>query len=147
MKNCVKKTFLWSNFYYHGNDMIHIMKIYTTNHSHCHQLVLLTKRAVMDWVSKSSNRTNSKGFAQPKSLPSVPMSRYLNKSFSDFDSTNYWHILILTGNWYYFESHGATDFYAMCSTVFSARLQGYVCRLQRSFLHPRIKQSKHHQSS
>ena len=49
MKNCVtKKTFLRSNFHYHGNDMINIMRICTTNHSHYYQLILLTKQAVKD---------------------------------------------------------------------------------------------------
>ena len=43
MKNCEQKT-LWSNFHYHGNNMIHIMKICTKNHSHYHQLVALIVR-------------------------------------------------------------------------------------------------------
>ena len=28
-----KKTFLWSKFHYHGNDMKLLMKFYTINHS------------------------------------------------------------------------------------------------------------------
>ena len=33
-KKCEEKTFLWLNFLYYKNDMIHIMKIHILNHSH-----------------------------------------------------------------------------------------------------------------
>ena len=32
--------------HYDENNMIHILKIYTTNHSHSYYLVLITKRAI-----------------------------------------------------------------------------------------------------
>ena len=46
MENCEQKKLFYDFFHHHGNDMIHIMKIYTTNHSHCQQLVPLTKQTV-----------------------------------------------------------------------------------------------------
>ena len=57
-----KKTFIKSNFHYHGNDIIRIMKIYTTNHSHYHLLlILLTKRAVEVIESKIPIHKESAG--------------------------------------------------------------------------------------
>ena len=43
--------------------MIHILKIYTTNHSHYHQLVSLTKRNVREqvkqiWAAKGTRPPN-----------------------------------------------------------------------------------------
>ena len=49
MENCEKITFLWLKFHYYGNDMVHIMKIYTTNCSHYHRLVSITKWAGRVW--------------------------------------------------------------------------------------------------